>query len=406
MRNIRKIIEKHPLTASLRPSKPDQWAADRFTIHRHKEMRDPSVMAAGITTNITGARADIIIYDDVEVPNTSKTAYKREDLRLKLQESNFVLVPGGTQLYVGTPHTYFSIYAQQPRAEINENNTFLEGFKRMKIPLLNKKNKCAWPEKFKQDDIDLLRKQTGVSKFTSQMMLEPVNVMEGRLDCNLLGFYDADIKYTEVMGQTYLSIMENKIVSCQAWWDPAFGSHNGDASVLAIVFTDEDGNHYLHDIQYIKVHVENENQDEASLQCEIVAKTLNEYYVPSIAIETNGIGKFLPSILKRELAQKNISCAVLEKTSTKTKSLRILEAFDVVMASRALSVHESVKQTPFLTEMMEWQPHHKNAKDDGLDAVSGALTLEPVRIKRCYATAKRKWFGTSQQQKAKTEFEV
>ena len=73
VRSIRKIIEKHPLTKSLRPYRADQWASDRFTIKRERELRDPSVLAAGVTTNITGCRADVIIYDDVEVPNTSDT---------------------------------------------------------------------------------------------------------------------------------------------------------------------------------------------------------------------------------------------------------------------------------------------------------------------------------------------
>jgi len=100
VRSCRKIIEKHPLTKGLVPDSPDQWARDRFTVSRNKELRDPSVMAAGVTMNITGARADVIIYDDVEVPNTSDTPAKREDLRERLSESNFILTPKGTQVFV------------------------------------------------------------------------------------------------------------------------------------------------------------------------------------------------------------------------------------------------------------------------------------------------------------------
>jgi hypothetical protein len=55
-------------------------------------------------------RADLIICDDVEVPNTSNTAQKRENLRERLRELDFILSPSGTMIYIGTPHAYDTIY--------------------------------------------------------------------------------------------------------------------------------------------------------------------------------------------------------------------------------------------------------------------------------------------------------
>jgi hypothetical protein len=54
---VRRIIERHPLCRHLRPNTPEAWAADRFTVRRPGVLRDPSVLAAGIGGNITGARA-------------------------------------------------------------------------------------------------------------------------------------------------------------------------------------------------------------------------------------------------------------------------------------------------------------------------------------------------------------
>ena len=104
VRQVKKIIEKHPLTKGLVPGKADQWAGNRFTVKRMIQLRDPSMLARGITSNITGSRADVIICDDVEVPNTCDTAEKREALRDRLREIDYILTPGGTQLYIGTPH--------------------------------------------------------------------------------------------------------------------------------------------------------------------------------------------------------------------------------------------------------------------------------------------------------------
>ncbi|MGB1077814.1 MAG: phage terminase large subunit, partial [Bdellovibrionales bacterium] len=191
--NIRKIIEKHPLTRILKPRVPEQWSGDRFTVCRDRESRDPSVVARGITANITGARADMIVCDDVEVPNTCGNVERRANLRERLEETNFILVPDGTLLYVGTPHTYYSIYADCPRPEIGEERVFLDGYKRLKIPILDSHGRSAWAERFSEEDIEAQRVKSGPNKFQSQMMLDPVNILDGRLNPDLLNFYDDDI---------------------------------------------------------------------------------------------------------------------------------------------------------------------------------------------------------------------
>ena len=73
VRNAKRIIERHSLTAGLKPALSDHWASDQFTVKRRAELRDPSMLAKGIAANITGLRADIVICDDVEVPNTCDT---------------------------------------------------------------------------------------------------------------------------------------------------------------------------------------------------------------------------------------------------------------------------------------------------------------------------------------------
>jgi phage terminase large subunit-like protein len=409
-RNVRRIIEKHPLSYAVNPTnknkKIDQWAVDRFTVCRNRSSRDPSILAAGILSNITGCRADLIVYDDVEVPNTCNTSLKREDLRNRLRESNFILVPGGTQLYIGTPHSYFSIYADKARHEIGEQEPFLDGYHTLKIPVVDKDGRSNWPEIFTKDHIEKIKKQSGPQQFAAQMMLQPVNILESRLNTEQLIFYNGALDYSESQRRTVLRLEGRKMVSCQAWWDPSFASAKGDDSVLAIVYIDEEGQYYLHHIEYIKLGLNADNhQAEANQQCNIVADLLQKYYVPAVTIESNGIGKLLPGILKQTLAERKIPCAVIEKSSTQAKHIRIIESFDAILAARALSVHENVRKTNFLSEMMEWQPHG-HGKDDGLDAVAGALSQEPVRLRYSYNAKRSKWQSGSNTFHADSNFDV
>ncbi|CAA7613096.1 conserved hypothetical protein [Candidatus Terasakiella magnetica] len=387
VRNVKRIIERHPLTSGLKPGRRDQWAADQFTVNRPGELRDPSMVAKGIGANITGSRAEIVICDDVEVPNTCDSAPKRADLRERLAEIEYVMVPGGTQLYVGTPHSYYTIYADRPRLESGEAAPFLDGFRRLEIPLLDAKGGSAWPERFPPERIGALRKRSGPNKFDSQMMLRPVNIADGRLDPDRLRLYEGDLSYAEGNGVPLLTLGGRRMVSASCWWDPAYGAPGkGDSSVVAAVFTDDQGEYWLHGIRYVTHDLAVTGIDEATQLCRQVAAFASELHLPAIHLETNGLGRFLPGLLRRELAVSGIACAVIEANSHRAKDQRIVDAFDAVLAAGALHAHRSVWSTPFIGEMREWQPGGK-CRDDGLDAVAGCLLGQPVRLARPFGGA-------------------
>ncbi len=110
VKTVKSIIERFPPLNHLLPTKRGNWTAESFAVARNLQLRDPSMTAVGITANATGSRADIIIFDDVEVPNNCDTDEKRQELRQKINEYNFILVPNGMELFIGTPHTKNSIY--------------------------------------------------------------------------------------------------------------------------------------------------------------------------------------------------------------------------------------------------------------------------------------------------------
>ena len=107
-------MENHPWCQDLIPTGKKEWASDKITVKRQTGIREPSVICQGIHGNITGMRADLIICDDVEVPNTANTPQKREKLRERLRELDFILSPSGAMIYIGTPHAVDTIYRTSP----------------------------------------------------------------------------------------------------------------------------------------------------------------------------------------------------------------------------------------------------------------------------------------------------
>lgn len=381
--SVRRIIERHPLCRSLMPGSSEAWASDRFTVARDGALRDPSMMAQGIGGNITGSRAEIIICDDVEVAGNCDTPGKRAELRERLVETEFILVPDGTILFVGTPHCEDSLY-RHPK----EEGAFLRGYRRLAVPVMNAAGALAWPERFSRDAVVALRDRVGPLQFQRQMMLQPVASSAVRLDPAAMVRYGEEPDYREAQGRGVLTLLGRRMVSGGAFWDPAYGRPGaGDASVLACVYADEEGRHFLHRLAYL-THDPEAAEDPATQQCRAVAALLRETLLPMVRVETNGLGRFLPALLRRELARAGVACRVVEHASTRAKADRILAALEPALAARRLHAHESVFRTAFPGEMSEWRPDALGARDDALDAVSGCLLAEPVRLVRASAPAR------------------
>lgn len=379
-RNVRRLIERHPQLRALVPKRREEWASDQLTVQRAANHRDPSLLAKGIAANITGCRADVVICDDVEVPNTADTQAKRLALRERLRELGFVLVPEGVQLFVGTPHSYYSIYADAAREELAESQPFLAGFARLNLPILDEGRQGVWPERFPAREVGDLQRGSGPVRFRSQMILAPAQARGTRLDPDRLVRYEAPLAVGAGNGGLTLTIDGRRMAGAACWWDPAMGrADRGDASVIAAVFTDDAGGYWLHGVRYLTVVDDDTGGDAAAQLCRQVIRFVREHEQPSVTIETNGIGKFLPMLLRRELRLQGLDIGLVEHTSTRRKDDRILTAFDPLLAAGALRAHASVWDTRFVREMREWRPG-ADGEDDGLDAVSGCILSQPVRL--------------------------
>ena len=403
VRTVRRILESHPDTQALKPAKPEEWAADRLTVPRRLVSRDPSLLARGIGANITGSHADAVICDDVEVPNTCGTPAKRADLRHRLSEIDYILSPGGLQIYSGTPHSYYSIYAEDARPEEGDKRPFLDGFQRLPEPL----KRSSWPERFPPKLIKAIRKRVGPARYASQMLLQPVQSVDGRLNAEWLRRYEEPVDYSEVGGKPVLRLAGRRLLSASAWLDPSFGRRDkGDACVLAAVFTDEDGRRLLHRVAYLYYDPKNDRDGAAKQLCKQAAAHARKLALPVVHVESNGLGSWMPKILQRELMREGHGATVIGTPNSRPKHERILDAFDAPLAANALWAHASVFKSPFLRELREWRPENRNGPDDGLDAAACALLLEPVRIRRLGRVPRLEWRESVIPARARTDFRI
>jgi len=109
---IRRLFDEIPILSHLKPGKEDRDSVLSFDVANCKTAIAPSVSALGITSQITGKRASLVLADDVEVPANSATELMREKLINRTQEFEALLIPDmpSTVLYLGTPQSMESIY--------------------------------------------------------------------------------------------------------------------------------------------------------------------------------------------------------------------------------------------------------------------------------------------------------
>lgn len=109
------LIDTMDVLEHLRPDANQRNSKIQFDVRPATPSKDPSVKSVGITGQITGSRADLIVADDIETPDNSATQGSRDKLLEKVKEFDAVLKPGGEIIYLGTPQTEMSIYNELPK---------------------------------------------------------------------------------------------------------------------------------------------------------------------------------------------------------------------------------------------------------------------------------------------------
>ncbi|AKG94472.1 DNA packaging protein [Delftia phage IME-DE1] len=109
---IRQLLREIPFLAHLKPRDGQQDTQNIFDVGPATPDISPSVKSVGITGQLTGSRADIIIADDVEVPGNSSTQTARDKLSELVKEFDAILKPDEhcEVIYLGTPQNEQSLY--------------------------------------------------------------------------------------------------------------------------------------------------------------------------------------------------------------------------------------------------------------------------------------------------------
>ena len=107
-----RLLSEMPLLKHLYPKDDQRQSKISFDVAPATASQQPSVKSLGITSQLTGSRADVIIGDDIETSGNSQTQFMRDKLGEAIKEFEAIIKPQETSriIFLGTPQVEQSIY--------------------------------------------------------------------------------------------------------------------------------------------------------------------------------------------------------------------------------------------------------------------------------------------------------
>ena len=417
-RFVKSIIRTIPFLADMKADKTQLDTQNIFNVGGAQADISPSVKSVGITGQITGTRADLLISDDVEVPKNSGTQLQRDKLSEAVKEYDAILKPGGQIIYLGTPQNEASLYntLQKRGYETRiwtvlypENEAELLSYGGSLAPFITERyysdpEKYAGqptdPKRFDDLEIEKRRLSYGRAGFALQFMLNtnlsdyekyPLKVSDLIIDsldphetstkwawANGSAQRLGDIPCVAMNGDMYYAPL-SRSPETQPYTgtvmaiDPA--GRGSDESAYAVV---KALNGYL-----FLMDVGGFTEGYSDLALTQMAQLAKFWQVNEVIVEANfGDGMFTK--IMQPIFSKIHPCAITEVKHTKQKELRIIDTLEPILMRHKLIVNQSVIESDYrryeqgqaysLIYQMTRICRDKNAiaHDDRLDAVTMA----------------------------------
>jgi hypothetical protein len=371
---LQKLIIETPWLSHLRPKSDDsRWSRISFDVNCSPHQA-PSVKSVGITGQLTGSRADLMILDDIEVPGNSMTELMREKLLQLCTEAESILTPKEDSriCYLGTPQTSFTVYSKLAErsykpfiwpARYPRKVSQYEGLLAPQLVADIDNGAEPWnvtdPCRFADDDLIEREAAMGRSNFLLQFMLDtslsdsekfplkmadlvvtavnPTTAPDSVIWCSDPRNVIKELPTVGLPGDYFYSPMQ-----LQGEWHPyqeticsVDPSGRGTDETAAAFISQRNGFLYLHRMcAYKDGYSDNTLLD--------ILRHCKKYNVSKLVIETNFGDGIVAELFKKHLQQTKQLIDVEEVRANVRKEDRIIDALEPVMNQHRLVVDKDV----------------------------------------------------------------
>ena len=371
---LQKLIIETAWLKHLQPKSDDsRWSRISFDVNCAPHQA-PSVKSVGITGQLTGSRADLMILDDIEVPGNSMTELMREKLLQLCTEAESILTPKDDSriMYLGTPQTTFTVYRKLAErnyrpfvwpARFPTNATPYEG---LLAPQLQEDidkgvpaGECTDPDRFNNEDLLEREAAMGRSNFMLQFQLDttlsdaekfplkmadlvitsvnPKEAPDNVIWCSDPRNVLKDLPTVGLPGDYFYSPMQ-----LQGEWTPyqeticaVDPSGRGTDETAACYLSQKNGFLYLHEVRAYR-----DGYSDTTLLD--ILKGCRKYNATTLVIETNFGDGIVSELFKKHLLQTKQNILVDEVRANVRKEDRIIDSLEPVLNQHRLIVDRGV----------------------------------------------------------------
>lgn len=401
---VRRLLDSMDELAHLRPGEWDRDGADRFDVGcRTTPSKNPSVAAYGIKSMITGTHVDVIINDDVEIVDNSRTVEARDSLMHRLREFENILNPGGDIIYLGTPQTEDSVYNRLAehyecrRWPARYPNPSDERQMMRLAPMLTedldkgevRPGDPTYPAYYPDELLVEREAIMGPSMFALQMLLDTTLSDAERYPLKLSNFVVWDMAtnmapMNVAWGTTAPANIECAGLAGDRWHGAVYMDQRWAEYENSIMYIDpagrgEDQTGYcVARLLNGLIHVpecdglEGGHSDSTLIKLSEIAA---RYGVKTVVVESNWGDGMYAKLLQPHLARLAGSVAVEEKRSKGQKELRIIDTLEPAMAQHRICVSHQVARNQVLGAQISRITRDRDSlrHDDQVEALSGAV---------------------------------
>lgn len=176
LRTIALLVERneevHAIFPNLKPDPAGPWTNSKLRVVRKGNAKDASVRAVGVHGDLTGARVDRLIVDDILDPENCESGAGRKKLSAWYKAVAVGrLTHRARILVVGT--------AYHPKDLLHELSR-LPGWKWFRFPVVNKEGKPLWPDRWPAQRIEHKKAELGPAEFARQLLCKARDDGESR----------------------------------------------------------------------------------------------------------------------------------------------------------------------------------------------------------------------------------
>jgi hypothetical protein len=372
---LQKLIIETPWLAHLRPKSDDsRWSRISFDVNCSPHQA-PSVKSVGITGQLTGSRADLMILDDIEVPGNSMTELMREKLLQLCTEAESILTPKDDSriMYLGTPQTTFTVYRKLAERNYRPfvwpsrypRKAKLSQYENLLAPQIQadlETGALEWDptdDRFDNDDLIEREASMGRSNFMLQFQLDtslsdaekfplkmadmvvtsvnPTKAPESVVWCSDPSNVIKDAPTVGLPGDYFYSPMQlvgewgdYQETICSV--DP---SGRGSDETTAAFISQRNGYLYLHEMRaYRDGYSDNTLLD--------ILKGCKKYNVTTLLIESNFGDGIVAELFKKHIQNTKQAIFIEETRANVRKEDRIIDSLEPVLNQHRLVVNRSV----------------------------------------------------------------